>query len=969
MNAGRTVCPLNLYPTAVEGLRPLQIPEVRLGGIISRAAEAMGTPPESLADDLTVRKMMLPFDYEGKAAVVFVPGQTAAGTASLAQSDVMVIGKCPSENEATSGQLFCGPSRWMWRDVLVKRGVNVSGWYLTNACWFAPPEGVTFKKSFVTECQPLLARAVAAVAPKFVLLFGADAMQAFVGLYDPKLSRKIKFKDCRGTVLRMPDGTQALVAISPQNVLVDPTVRDEFDQDIGRFADLIAGQEVGSPLGLRIVELTSETQMSDWVDGLLTAGVTHFALDAEWGESKRLRTVQLAWSDHDVAVVVLRRQNMAEAFDGGEEAAMGQLQRLLCRRGVTLTGHNLRGDVKVLRQHGMDLTAQFLCGGSDTMLMHHLLYETADQQLELVAVKLLGVERYDSGLRSWVTRSGFAKSHFAEFGYRDVPDDILHPYAAGDAAVTFRLDTLLRARLQKTPELWTLYTDVVHPANGPLLEMEECGVYCDEPLLVQQMQLYHEKMGELLATLRSNFAWPEFNPRSVDHVREVLFSYFKTKEGKQVRQAPEGAQLRTLVPIKSTNDDPWDEVVEAGTSSLFAPSTDSESLGMLAAEAKDPDVLMLRRFRFVDQIVKTFVGSGEEDELGEVEWVKGLGRFIGRDSRIRTSYRQTLETGRLATSPNLQNLPSKQEKELQQIMRTEGVLDPRYRPVRSILRATPGMLMLGADWNQAELWTLGAIAQDDDFLAVLATTDVHTDMMRTMFAAMEHNGRTLGSYSVAELNVMRDKDKFLNALRVVAKSVIFGLIYGRGAGAIAREAAKEGVECSKETAQGWIDTFFSKYPKISEWIRKTKAAVINPGYVVSPWGRHRHFPKTDDTRIRAGYGRESVNAMVQGTVADCMAASLHLFQVYRTLRPDLEYRLLISLHDAVYLECPPSQVGDMIDEVIPACMVHGLEVPKIGLHYTLGDIDIYENWEQKVKPERLLAMGVPRKHCGFKEAA
>jgi hypothetical protein len=48
-------------------------------------------------------------------------------------------------------------------------------------------------------------------------------------------------------------------------------------------------------------------------------------------------------------------------------------------------------------------------------------------------------------------------------------------------------------------------------------------------------------------------------------------------------------------------------------------------------------------------------------------------------------------------------------------------------------------------------------------------------------------------------------------------------------------------------------------------------------------------------------------------------------------------------------------------------MCDALEVPKLGLHYSLGEIDVQLRWGEHADPDELLAMGVPREYCGFKK--
>lgn len=98
-----------------------------------------------------------------------------------------------------------------------------------------------------------------------------------------------------------------------------------------------------------------------------------------------------------------------------------------------------------------------------------------------------------------------------------------------------------------------------------------------------------------------------------------------------------------------------------------------------------------------------------------------------------------------------------------------------------------------------------------------------------------------------------------------------------------------------------------------------------------------------------------------------MSKALPNFTLTRKLLPDVKFDLLLSIHDAVILEVPGPCVKDVIEKVLPVCMCDGVELPGVGLHYTLGEPDIMLRWGEKASPEELLEIGVAREYCGFKE--
>ena len=73
--------------------------------------------------------------------------------------------------------------------------------------------------------------------------------------------------------------------------------------------------------------------------------------------------------------------------------------------------------------------------------------------------------------------------------------------------------------------------------------------------------------------------------------------------------------------------------------------------------------------------------------------------------------------------------------------------------------------------------------------------------------------------------------------RTQAKSILLGLLYGRGAASIGEQLGK-----SREEAQEIIDKFFKAFPKVKEWINASIEGCRKNGYVVDVGGRRRRLP-------------------------------------------------------------------------------------------------------------------------------
>lgn len=73
--------------------------------------------------------------------------------------------------------------------------------------------------------------------------------------------------------------------------------------------------------------------------------------------------------------------------------------------------------------------------------------------------------------------------------------------------------------------------------------------------------------------------------------------------------------------------------------------------------------------------------------------------------------------------------------------------------------------------------------------------------------------------------------------RSAAKSILLGLLYGRGAASIGEQTGK-----SYEESKKIIDRFFETFPSVKKWIDDTHEKVRKLGYVDDWYGRRRRLP-------------------------------------------------------------------------------------------------------------------------------
>lgn len=676
--------------------------------------------------------------------------------------------------------------------------------------------------------------------------------------------------------------------------------------------------------------------------------------------------------------------HLVKAFSLSEwSVVLELLRRLFLRPEIRVGGHNFKSDLHWLKSVGLDLTEPFR-RGFDTMLQHHLIYESGQHGLEVCALKYTSLGRYDFAIGEYLR-----DNEGTGMGFGHVPESILYPYALYDPDASMRIHKVLNAELDAMPARdrdalrTTLASDMA--ANIAIIEMEETGLMADRSRILELADCYSRKFEQILAELRSQIAWPTFNPRSVIQCRELLFgeSYSGKvdKFGNPIRLRPPGADCRNLMPIKTTGRPArdWATIVAAGQENEFSPSTDKETLGILGVN--DPVAATLRSLRFVDQVVKLYVSLPQTDpDTGEVT-EGGLLQYIDPDGRIRTTLLQLAETGRwMSRAPNCQNLPSRREPQLHKYF--DGEQKP-YR-LRSVFKAPPEHVLIEADYSSAELIVIGLASGDMDFYhavtgkhrfkTVSAGDNVlfwlHPEYFRTdrnvavgdcvpagscigqyrtngawrdlvvrvdaaivekSWARDLHGEQAIASFRLPYDPVIHGPPKgFVESTaadkRVAAKSVNFGIPYGRSANAVARELQQEGISITAEETQAIIDNVLKTYGLVALFLDNCKRVMREDGVLWTIHGRRRRFATNVEEHILVEQERESGNFPIQGEVACCLdRAVANLKKVRETLQAAgraINYLLSLAIHDAVMLQAHVSCVEPLMVEggIIDYCM-------------------------------------------------
>ncbi len=270
-------------------------------------------------------------------------------------------------------------------------------------------------------------------------------------------------------------------------------------------------------------------------------------------------------------------------------------------------------------------------------------------------------------------------------------------------------------------------------------------------------------------------------------------------------------------------------------------------------------------------------------------YADGLLQCIGEDGRIHTTFQQTVTaTGRISsTEPNLQNIPMRME---------------LGRKIRKAFIPKEGYLFMDADYSQIELRLLAHMSSDEQLIdAYKQDADIHRITASKVFHT--------------PLNEVTDLQ------RRNAKAVNFGIVYG-----ISSFGLSQDLSINRKEAEGYIQSYFSQYPKVKEFLDVTVENAEKDGYVTTMFGRRRPLPEILSSNfMQRSFGkRVAMNAPIQGTAADIM--KIAMLSVWSELKKQgLKSRVLIQVHDELLLEVKKEE-EERVKEILTRGMKEAAEL-------------------------------------------
>lgn len=284
-------------------------------------------------------------------------------------------------------------------------------------------------------------------------------------------------------------------------------------------------------------------------------------------------------------------------------------------------------------------------------------------------------------------------------------------------------------------------------------------------------------------------------------------------------------------------------------------STDAEVLEELSDAHGLPKVVL--EYRELDKLKGTYLDA--------------LPRAVNpATGRIHSRFEQTVAaTGRLSSAdPNLQNIP----------IRTE-----LGRSIRRAFVAPEGYRIVSADYSQIELRVLAHLSQDPALVdAFTRGGDVHA-----------HTASLVFDVPLADVTPTQRRQ---------AKTINFGVIYGMGESALAKQLG-----IPRDEAARFIAAYFTRYAGVRALLDGTVEKARSGEAVRTVLGRRRFLPNLHAANrgLRMEAERVAKNTPIQGTAADIL--KLAMVELGRApVVPGAH--MVLTVHDELVFEVPSGDV-------------------------------------------------------------
>lgn len=561
--------------------------------------------------------------------------------------------------------------------------------------------------------------------------------------------------------------------------------------------------------------------------------------------------------------------------------------------------HNAKYDIRVCRHTmGIDIPAYW-----DTQIAACCIDENESHRLKDLHLKYCDGKDIES-----LTFD----SLFKGVTFDKIPVSTAYLYAAGDAVKTYDLyeyqKTLLNRRVLSGP--YNVFKNIEMPLISVVADMEDRGVCLDFSVCNNLHEKYHKIREERQKQADQAIAMYQ---NEIDN--------YKMKNPTHKLSDPISLSSPTQLAIL------FYDILGLESPDKKSPRGTGEDILKHFAQGKEKNLCeAILGMRNVEKLLGTYI-----DKMPEIAL---------EDGRVHASYNQYgAKTGRFSSQdPNLQNIPS------------------HNKEIRQMFKAQDGYVLIGGDYSQQEPRLTAHCSNDEKMKeSYHQGKDIYATIASLAFDKPYEECKEF-----REDGTVNPEGK---ERRSQAKAIVLGVTYGKGIPAIG-----EDLGISTKKAQAVYDKVMESFPMLEKFMQNTQKKARDLGYVETPWGRRRHLKdmqlepyifkydgkvtnfdplafgsdvstevperikkeytkKLDKCRfykerikvenelqnqgISVSYNtnkiaqaeRQCVNSVIQGGAADM--AKLAMIHINNDeIMKELDFHLLICVHDEVIGECP-----------------------------------------------------------------
>ena len=816
-----------------------------------------------------------------------------------------IVGNLGSEVMVVGGSSLDSPFEDISASIYkVSNNLNTPvSYYFTTAVKCAVDKKPTLVS--IKKCNPYLKEELEILQPKFVLVLGEVAFKALLFNFDLVTRRKLEIESFAGTHIEK-DGVFYFIVNDIVSASKTHGKKYAFDLHLKKFIKYATGKLKIEPVFYK--EADSEKDLVYMKETSERTGIISIDIetdpDTAFLPKSEILTVSLTVKERESICIPLAfpTENYFRKWNFTPKVSpllsISYLKKILKNPSVTKVFHNGAYDITWLEH----ILGCEVINYDDTMIMKYLMNQNDQERkgLKPLIKEYTDMGSYEYNIKQYV---GPGES------YSNIPPEVLIGYNNSDTDGTLRLYNIFKPKIQEL-KLENVHYGFMIPRLRGIINLQKDGLALDTEKCVKIKEHYENELIELFSKLKTvpqvaNFerlSQMEFNPGSDKHKFAMVY----------------GGELTTKEEVPRPLNDKGKKIGKKELKKLYYNGFNLEPILVSAKNAKTGK--KERRKSFGKKAIQTYLKSVFKDveyldpintfnleplpdKSDLIRYIKivteintiqtqlsnHIAPFIDKwskttDRRVHTSYDITgTSTGRLASrAPNLQNL------------KRDGF-------VKEVFMSRWGNegILIELDYKQLELFVMAIVSQDPKFVhAFLNDIDLHKKV-------------------AANIVFRVPEEKVTKQMRTMAKTVNFGMIYGKTAFTLCDD-----LNVTEKEAEVILNGYFKEYNGVYNYKQRIISQARSDGFVTTVMGRRRYLDYTDPN----GADRQAVNTTIQSPASDvCVTAVSQQQEYFAKVAHDRMIKLMLkgfeesriavvcgTVHDSIIIDTKKEHINEVI---------------------------------------------------------